>query len=77
MPKQQGASYRPGPELESFVYDGQDYFLQLDTINHRRGYSLLVPMKRGATDGLLCEFGLPILHNGVRHSSRVLVYTVL
>ena len=71
--KQQGASYRLGPELEFCGYGCEDHFLELDTIDHC-WESLVDLMKRGATDDLLCDFGMPILHSGVRYNSRVLVY---
>ena len=71
--KKQGASYRLGPELEFCGYGCEDHFLELDTIDHS-WESLVQILQRGATNDLLCDFGLPVLHKGVRYNARVLAY---
>ena len=44
-----------------------------DTFDHC-WESLALLLEGGATDGLLCDFGMPVLHAGVRYNCRVLCY---
>ena len=68
-----GASYRLGPELEICGYGTEDHFLEVDTFHHC-WESLSELIDRGAAShGLLCDFGMPILHGGVRYNARILV----
>jgi NAD+ synthase (glutamine-hydrolysing) len=69
--KQAGACYRLGPELEVCGYGCEDHFYEMDTIQHS-WESLVTLIERGATDDMLCDFGLPVLHHGVRYNARVL-----
>jgi len=70
--KSLGASYRLGPELEICGYGCEDHYLELDTFRHC-WESLAELLEKGATDdGLLCDFGMPILHGGARYNCRVL-----
>lgn len=70
--KKQGASYRLGPELEICGYGCEDHFLESDTFLHC-WESLAELLERGATDdGLLCDFGMPVLHCGARYNCRIL-----
>jgi len=71
LSRQAGASYRLGPELEICGYGCEDHFLESDTFDHC-WESLAELFERGATDGILCDFGMPILHGGVRYNCRVL-----
>ena len=73
LAKEQGASYRLGPELEICGYGCEDHFLENDTFDHC-WESLAQLLNEGATDGLLCDFGMPILHAGVRYNCRVICY---
>jgi NAD+ synthase (glutamine-hydrolysing) len=66
-----GATYRLGPELEIPGYGCEDHFLEQDTFAHC-WESLEELLERGATDGLLCDFGMPALFGGVRYNCRVL-----
>jgi NAD+ synthase (glutamine-hydrolysing) len=66
-----GASYRLGPELEICGYGCEDHYYEQDTIDHC-WESLILLFDMGATDGLLCDFGMPILHDGVRYNCRLL-----
>ena len=68
-----GASYRLGPELEICGYGCEDHFFEQDTMTHC-WESLFELLDRGATNGILCDFGMPILHQGVRYNCRVLVH---
>mmetsp|Transcript_19477 Transcript_19477/g.27759 ORF Transcript_19477/g.27759 Transcript_19477/m.27759 type:complete len:148 (-) Transcript_19477:61-504(-) len=69
--KRQKASYRLGPELEICGYGCEDHFLESDTFMHC-WESISELFERGATDGLLCDFGSIVLHNGARYNCRVL-----
>ena len=69
--KQAGATYRLGPELEICGYGCEDHFLESDTFLHS-WESLEELFDRGATDGIMCDFGMPILFAGARYNCRVL-----
>jgi len=71
--KAEGASYRLGPELEICGYGCEDHFLELDTFQHC-WESLETLFDEGATDDLLCDFGMPILFGGARYNCRVLCH---
>jgi NAD+ synthase (glutamine-hydrolysing) len=71
--KRLGAKYRLGPELEICGYGCEDHFYEQDTIQHC-WESLVEILKRGASDGLLCDFGMPVLKDGVRYNCRILCY---
>lgn len=70
--KEMGATYRLGPELEICGYGCEDHFLESDTFLHC-WESLEELFDKGATDdGLLCDFGMPILYAGARYNCRIL-----
>jgi NAD+ synthase (glutamine-hydrolysing) len=71
--KEQGASYRLGPELEICGYGCEDHFLESDTFLHC-WESLILILESGVTNDLLCDFGMPILHRGARYNCRVICY---
>lgn len=73
MAKQAGATYRLGPELELSGYGCEDHFLEADTFAHC-WESLVELVERGATDALLCDFGMPVLYSGIRYNCRVLCH---
>jgi predicted amidohydrolase len=57
-----------GPELEIPGYGCEDHFLELDTVQH--SWEVLAALLAGGhTGGLLCDFGMPVIHRG-----RVLLY---
>jgi NAD+ synthase (glutamine-hydrolysing) len=67
-----GARYRLGSELELSGYGCEDAFLEGDTIRH--SWECLAEILRGdLTDGILCDIGMPVMHQGVRYNGRVLV----
>lgn len=70
--RSRGARYRLGPELEVCGYGCEDHFLEQDTFAHC-WESLAELLERGATDGMLCDFGMPVLFAGARYNCRVLV----
>jgi len=76
--KAQKCSYRIGPELETTGYSCEDHFYEMDTIKF--SWKVLVDILnakdtagKALTDGILCDIGMPILHNGVRYNCRVFV----
>lgn len=71
--KEQGATYRLGPELEITGYGCEDHFLELDTILHS-WQSMIELLCSDATVNLLCDFGMPLLHKGCRYNCRLLCY---
>jgi NAD+ synthase (glutamine-hydrolysing) len=76
--KAQGCSYRIGPELETTGYSCEDHFYEMDTIKFSCKVIVDILNSKGAddkplTNGILCDIGMPILHNGVRYNCRVFV----
>jgi NAD+ synthase (glutamine-hydrolysing) len=71
MARSKGATYRLGPELELCGYGCEDHFFEPDTFAHC-WESLAELFQRGATDdGLLCDFGMPVLYHGIRYNCRI------
>lgn len=68
--KEAGATLRTGPELEISGYGCEDHFLEIDTFQHS-WESLAAILRSEATVNLLCDFGMPIVHRGVRYNCRV------
>eukprot|EP00545_Synedropsis_sp_CCMP1620_P004780 CAMPEP_0119008702 /NCGR_PEP_ID=MMETSP1176-20130426/3874_1 /TAXON_ID=265551 /ORGANISM="Synedropsis recta cf, Strain CCMP1620" /LENGTH=806 /DNA_ID=CAMNT_0006961087 /DNA_START=218 /DNA_END=2638 /DNA_ORIENTATION=+ len=71
--KQKGATYRLGPELEICGYGAEDHFYESDTLQHC-WESLVTLLQQGASDDLLCDFGMPVLHQGCRYNCRILCF---
>ena len=69
--KQLGATYRLGPELEITGYGCEDHFLESDTYRHAWQILTKLLAHPAVTQNLLCDFGMPILHRGVRYNCRV------
>jgi NAD+ synthase (glutamine-hydrolysing) len=64
-----GAAYRVGPELELCGYGCEDHFYEMDTIHHCwESLCWILPQ----LPDLICDFGMPVLHQGVRYNCRVL-----
>lgn len=68
--KARGATYRLGPELEVCGYGCEDHYLEQDTFYHC-WESMEVILKSDVTNGILCDIGMPVMHNGVRYNCRV------
>ncbi|KAF1323399.1 Nad+ synthetase, partial [Globisporangium splendens] len=68
--KARGATYRVGPELEVCGYGCEDHFLEQDTFYHC-WESMETILKSDVTNGILCDIGMPVLHDGVRYNCRV------
>ena len=69
-----GATYRLGPELEICGYGCEDHFFEMDTFVHcwEVLHKLVFELKC-SDGGLVCDFGMPVLHDGVRYNCRVIV----
>jgi NAD+ synthase (glutamine-hydrolysing) len=68
--KEKGCKYRLGPELEICGYDCEDHFYELDTTKFSwkvLGEILADPI----CEDILCDFSMPVLHNGVRYNCRI------
>jgi NAD+ synthase (glutamine-hydrolysing) len=71
--KAAGATYRIGSELELSGYGCEDHFLEPDTFEH--SWECLADiLTSDVTDGILCDIGMPVMHNGVRYNCRVFVF---
>lgn len=70
--KAAGARYRLGPELEITGYGCEDHFLEGDTLRHA-WEALAQLLDSDLTDGILCDVGLPVMHQGVRYNCRALL----
>jgi NAD+ synthase (glutamine-hydrolysing) len=70
LAKAQGATYRVGPELEICGYGCEDHFLEIDTITHS-WECLAYILSTDLTDNCVCDFGMPLIHEGVRYNCRV------
>ena len=70
--KEKSATFRLGPELEICGYSCEDHFKELDTYWHSE-QSLAAILESDVTDGILCDIGMPLIHDGVRYNCRVFV----
>ena len=68
--KSRGATLRVGPELELCGYSCEDHFLELDTYLHSE-QSLAAILASDVTMGILCDIGLPVIHENVRYNCKV------
>ena len=68
--KAAGCTLRIGPELEIPGYGCYDHFLEGDTELH--SWQVLVEiLESGATHGILCDVGMPVMHKSVLYNCRV------
>lgn len=70
--KSEGCVFRTGPELEITGYTCEDHFLEPDTFEHS-WESIADILKSDLTDGILCDIGMPIIHNGVPYNCRIYI----
>jgi NAD+ synthase (glutamine-hydrolysing) len=68
--KSLGCKYRIGPELEICGYDCEDHFYELDTTKFSWKALAEIIVDPICSD-ILCDVGMPVLHNGVRYNCRV------
>jgi NAD+ synthase (glutamine-hydrolysing) len=68
--KRENATIRLGPELEVSGYGCEDHFLEQDTFFHA-WESLEKILGSDLTDGILCNIGMPIIHQNVRYNCQV------
>lgn len=71
--KERGASYRLGPELEITGYGCADHFLELDTCHHSFEVLAKIMVDRDCQD-IVCDVGMPVLHNNNLYNCRVIFY---
>ena len=69
--KKQGARYRTGPELEISGYGCEDHFLELDTFHHSAEV-LAEILESNIMGDIICDIGIPILHNSVAYNCRAI-----
>lgn len=67
--KDKGCKYRLGPELEITGYSCEDHFYELDTMKF--AWKILGELLLEAPGDILCDYSMPVLHNGVRYNCRV------
>lgn len=70
--KEQGCTFRTGPELEITGYGCEDHFLENDTYLHAWS-SMAEILRSDLTDGILCDIGMPVMHRNVPYNCRVWV----
>ncbi|EFJ27546.1 hypothetical protein SELMODRAFT_95570 [Selaginella moellendorffii] len=68
--RESGAAFRVGPELELTGYGCEDHFLERETCI-TAWECLAEILSSGLTDGIVCDIGLPVLHEGVLYNCRV------
>ena len=67
--KAAGCTFRTGPELEVTGYGCEDSFHELDTYTHA-WEQLCKLLATDATDGILCDIGMPVMHRYVPPTPR-------
>ncbi|KAJ3260780.1 glutamine-dependent NAD(+) synthetase [Boothiomyces macroporosus] len=71
--KEQGSTFRLGPELEITGYGCNDHFLEQDTITH--SFEVLAELLQSPEcQNILGDVGMPVIHGGVRYNCRVIFY---
>lgn len=70
--KAAGCTFRTGPELEITGYGCEDAFLEHDTFTHAWNCFAEL-LTDDLTKGILCDFGMPVLHKNVPYNCRVFV----
>ncbi|XP_042640667.1 glutamine-dependent NAD(+) synthetase isoform X2 [Tyto alba] len=69
--KSKGARYRLGPELEICGYGCSDHYYESDTLLH--SFQVLAKLLESpATQDIICDVGMPVLHRNVRYNCRVI-----
>uniref|UniRef100_A0A8B9FJH4 Glutamine-dependent NAD(+) synthetase n=1 Tax=Amazona collaria TaxID=241587 RepID=A0A8B9FJH4_9PSIT len=69
--KSSGARYRLGPELEICGYGCLDHYYESDTLLH--SFQVLAKLLESpATQDIICDVGMPVLHRNVRYNCRVI-----
>lgn len=69
MAAEAGAKYRMGPELEISGYGCEDHFYEMDTVTF--SWLGLKEIMEAAPEGILCDIGTLVIHEGVRYNCRV------
>lgn len=72
LAKTAGSRLRVGPELEIPGYGCFDHFLEPDTVLH--SWQVLAEiLESDATNGILCDVGMPVLHRSTLYNCRLLL----
>lgn len=71
--KDAGARFRTGPELELSGYSCGDHFLEPDTVTYCWD-ALADILNSNLTDGILCDIGMPVIHQSVLYNCRVFCF---
>jgi len=69
-----GCKYRLGPELEIPGYSCEDHFYEMDTTTF--SWMCLKDIMTTTIPGILCDIGMPIMHNGVLYNCRLFYTTI-
>ena len=64
-----GCTYRLGPELEITGYGCEDHFYEMDTTIF--SWVCLKDIMISSPSDILCDVGMPVMHNGVLYNCRV------
>ncbi|KAH6915858.1 hypothetical protein BKA70DRAFT_1253990 [Coprinopsis sp. MPI-PUGE-AT-0042] len=71
--KERKATLRVGPELEIPGYGCYDHFLEGDTVLHSWEILLKI-LESDATEGILCDIGMPVVHKNVIYNCRIICH---
>ncbi|GAB1607783.1 glutamine-dependent NAD(+) synthetase-like isoform X1 [Argonauta hians] len=71
--KKQEACYRLGPELEVTGYTCCDHFLEEDTFQHSLEVLSEIMVDQDC-QGIVCDVGMPVVHNDIAYNCRVIFY---
>lgn len=71
--RDEGSSYRIGPELETTAYGCEDHFLEPDTLLHSWQVIASILADERLSQNFLIDIGAPVLHRSVLYNCRVLI----
>lgn len=71
LAKENGATFRTGPELEICGYSCEDHFFESDTLLHSWEV-LLKLLKSPICEGIIVDVGMPIMHHNFVYNCRVI-----
>ena len=70
--KEKGATLRTGPELELCGYGCLDHLLEVEVFNACWAMLSDILLDR-SLDGIICDVGMPIMHDGTRFNARIII----
>lgn len=71
MCKQQGVTYRLGPEMEVPGYSCEDHFFESDTVLHSWQVLHEILADSDLTRDILCDIGMPVIYQSTLYNCRV------